>query len=99
MKGFCNLASKEILHFKSVVKGTVTQTLSEPIVGKAAPVLVSMKFFTRRPDTDFTDNCSGEGRLARMLQFVRRLHPHIDNLVKFAFDALNGQSSSMMMIR
>jgi Holliday junction resolvase RusA-like endonuclease len=89
-KGFYNPASKDMQHFKTAVKAAIPQTLIGPIFGKEVPVVVTMKFFLRRPNSDFSIGPRGECRLRTMLPFVRPNRPDIDNLVKFVLDALNG---------
>ena len=85
--GFYNPKSRHMVHFKAQIRAALPHT---PMFHSDKPLSVDIKFFMKRPNSDFR----GEGRMAEMLKttaaFAKPIHPDIDNLAKLVLDALNG---------
>lgn len=88
--GFFNPARRQISLFKEMVRQQVPSTRTGVVFSFATPVQVTIKFFMKRPNTDFKRGERVPGMLRGMIPPVRPIRPDIDNLCKFILDGLNG---------
>ena len=82
---------KKMAEFKSLVKEAAAREGFQQIP-RNKPVQMTVWFFLRRPDDDFTSRRRGMGRLkeSAMASSVAAVKPDTDNLGKFLLDALTG---------
>jgi Holliday junction resolvase RusA-like endonuclease len=91
-RGFFNTKRVELLYFRSQVQAALPRTICGELISKGTPVKMSIKFFIKRPLTDFKRTQRAEGNLKARAQSncYCPIAPDIDNLAKFVLDALNG---------
>lgn len=85
-----NPATKELNAFKNVVRAAIPQIALGFLYPTGVPVSITLIFYLKRPNYDFTNGQRGVGRLKSMLPWTRPLVPDIDNLAKFILDGMNG---------
>jgi Holliday junction resolvase RusA-like endonuclease len=84
-----NPASRDLSNFKNVIKTIMPQTQNGYVYPKGVPVCLTLLFYMKRPNSDFTNNQRGVDRLRHLIPFTRTQVPDIDNLTKFVLDGLN----------
>ena len=88
--GFFHGARREMKVFKSKVREAIPETASGPLYARGVPVQMEVKFYMRRPNSDFRGGRRTGGVLRSLLPNARPIRPDIDNLAKFVLDASNG---------
>ena len=76
--------------FRAAVRQQIPAVNAGVVFGVGVPVVVTVKFFMRRPNHDFKGGNRSSGCLKSMVALVRPIRPDIDNLAKFVLDGLNG---------
>lgn len=84
-----NPATKELKSFKEAIKSSIPQTQYSCVYTKGVPVCLTLIFYMKRPNSDFSNNQRGIDRLRHTLSWTRPQVPDIDNLAKFALDGMN----------
>ena len=89
-KGFYNPARKEMAAFRIAVMEQNPGVKCGTIFKKNVPVVVTVKFYMRRPNDNFRGGNRLGGVLKSLVAFVKPIRPDIDNLAKFIMDGMNG---------
>jgi Holliday junction resolvase RusA-like endonuclease len=84
-----NPATKKLKLFKQAVLAAIPETGLGYIYPNGVPVTVTIICYMKRPNSDFTNNQRGLGRLKSIIPLARPYVPDIDNLAKFVLDGLN----------
>ena len=86
---YYNPVTKNLTAFKNTVKLAIPQTAMGYLYPTGVAVSITLIFYLKRPNYDFTNNQRGFGRLKTMLPWTRPPVPDIDNLAKFILDGMN----------
>jgi Holliday junction resolvase RusA-like endonuclease len=84
-----NPACKKLSAFKEVVKAAIPDVSHGYVYARGVCVSITIICYMKRPNSDFTNNDRGFGRLKCILPTARANAPDIDNLAKFILDGLN----------
>lgn len=90
-KGFYNSKKPQLNYFRSQVLFQLPPNTNGVIFKKGTPLQMTIKFYLRRPDSDFKRGVRCEANLkawARSTTLVT-IAPDVDNLSKFVMDACN----------
>ncbi|CAB9501168.1 unknown protein [Seminavis robusta] len=82
-----------MLAFKDAVKTAIPEARNGPIFGKKEAVSMTIKFYLKRPNSDFVRGIRNAGALKACfhgLFSAALIRPDIDNLCKFVLDSCNG---------
>ena len=88
--GFYNPARTHMAAFRMAVRAQNPATNNGVVFGKGIAVSLTIKFYMKRPLSDFKGGHRGAGMLCFWVPFVRPIRPDIDNLAKFVLNGLNG---------
>ena len=86
---YYNPATKDLNDFKNVVRSAIPQIALGYLYPTGVPVSITLIFYMKRPNYDFTNGQRETGRLKSMLPWIRPQVPDIDNLAKFILDGMN----------
>ena len=88
--GFYNPARNNMHAFRAAVQQILPLTVHGPIFGKGVSVTLTVKFYMKRPNSDFVHDQRMAGNLRAALPITKPIRPDIDNLAKFVLDSCNG---------
>ena len=88
--GFYNPAGNNMHAFRMAVRQCLPLTAHGPIFEKGISVTLTVKFYMKRPNSDFVGGQRMAGKLRAALPSTAPIRPDIDNLAKFVLDSCNG---------
>jgi len=87
--GFYNPSKAKSEAVKREIVRQIPHCRNDFLYGDGVAVTMSLTFYLRRPDSDFTCGKRWRGLKSSCVGFKAPIRPDIDNLVKFILDACN----------